>query len=147
MSADLRQWVRQRAGSRCEYCRFPDAAPHLMRFHLEHIRARRHDGTEAVSNLAWACARCNVLKGTDLSGVDPDSNRIVRLFHPRRDQWPEHFHWIQNGEIIEGRTPIGRATVIALGLNRPLLVAARREWVGVGWHPPNVQRRVRRRPR
>lgn len=31
---------------------------------------------------------------------------------------------------------LGRATVNALHLNRPLLVAARRAWVKAGWHPP-----------
>ena len=44
MSATLRLAVRKRAGARCEYCQLPDVAPHLMRFHLEHIRARRHGG-------------------------------------------------------------------------------------------------------
>lgn len=98
-----------------------------------------------------ACAAAHVTTkrgiGHRTSAVDTLTGRRVRLFHPRRDQWAEHFQWIENGEIIEGRTSIGRATVIALGLNRPLLVAARREWVCVGWHPPKVQRRVRRRPR
>ncbi len=38
--------------------------------------------------------------------------------------------------VIEGLTPTGRATVIALHLNRPVLVRARQAWVKVGWHPP-----------
>lgn len=37
---------------------------------------------------------------------------------------------------IEGVTPIGRATVAALRMNRPLPVRARRVWVAAGMHPP-----------
>ncbi len=37
----LRQFVRRRAGDRCEYCRLPQ---HTVdgRFHVEHIVARQH---------------------------------------------------------------------------------------------------------
>jgi hypothetical protein len=50
--------------------------------------------------------------------------------------WIEHFMWNDNGTQIPGLTPVGRATVVALQLNRPLLVGARRRWVLAGWHPP-----------
>lgn len=115
MSVALRTVVRDRAGARCEYCHIPDLMPLLVRFHLEHIQARRHHGVHAVSNLAWACARCNALKGTDLSGVDPDSNRVVRLFHPRRDRWGEHYRVA--GLRIEPLTAKGRATAWLLEFN------------------------------
>ncbi|MBI4663416.1 MAG: HNH endonuclease [Verrucomicrobia bacterium] len=93
MSEALRLAVRTRALARCEYCQLPDFVPHLMRFHIEHIRPRRHGGATSMNNLAWACARCNERKGTNLSGVDPDTNRVVRLFNPRRDRWSRHFVW------------------------------------------------------
>ena len=115
MSAALRLTVRGRAGARCEYCRLPDLVPHLMRFHLDHIRARRHGGPTSLGNLAWACARCNERKGPNLSGVDPDSNRVVRLFNPRRDGWARHFVW--EGLQIRGLTSTGRATVWLLEFN------------------------------
>lgn len=84
MSAALRLSVRKRAGARCEYCRLPDLAPDLMRFHLEHIRARRHGGRNSLMNLAWACARCNERKGPNLSGVDPDTDRAPLQSAARR---------------------------------------------------------------
>jgi len=115
MSAALRLTVRKRANGRCEYCRLPDLVPHLMRFHLEHIRARRHGGSSSLNNLAWACARCNERKGTNLSGVDPDTNRTVRLFNPRRDTWTRHFVW--EGLRIRGLTAAGRATAWLLEFN------------------------------
>ena len=54
-------------------------------------------------------------KGPNLSGLDPESGALVRLFHPRQDQWDEHFE--RNGVIIVGRTAIGRATVGLLKMN------------------------------
>ena len=115
MSATLRVAVRKRAGARCEYCHLPDVAPHLMRFHLEHIRARRHGGSSALSNLAWACARCNKRKGANLSGMDPDTDKLVRLFNPRRDSWARHFIW--DGLQIRGVTSAGRTTAWLLEFN------------------------------
>jgi hypothetical protein len=47
--------------------------------------------------------------------LDPESGALVRLFHPRQDQWDEHFE--RNGVIIVGRTAIGRATVGLLKMN------------------------------
>jgi hypothetical protein len=62
-----------------------------------------------------ACHRCNLHKGTNLSSVDPLSREIVPLFHPRRDQWHQHF--VLRAALIVGVTPIGRATVQLLQFN------------------------------
>ena len=115
MSANLRLAVRQRAKLRCEYCQLPDLLPHLVVFHLEHVRPRSHGGSTLLYNLAWACPRCNERKGPNLSGIDPDTNRVVRLFNPRRDVWAKHFAW--HGLQITGLTAIGRATVWLLDFN------------------------------
>lgn len=115
MSAALRLAVRERAHARCEYCQLPDLVPNLVQFHLEHVRARRHGGSNSPTNLAWACARYNERKGPNLSGVDPDTNRMVRLFNPRRDTWAQHFVW--DGLLIRGATAVGRATAWLLELN------------------------------
>ena len=48
-------------------------------FHLDHIVARQHGGTDEQKNLAWSCQECNLLKGTDLSAVDPDKFRSLLL--------------------------------------------------------------------
>jgi hypothetical protein len=63
----------------------------------------------------------------------------VRLFNPRRQRWLEHFTWTPEGDLVIGLTPTGRATIVALQLNRPTLVRARRLWVVAGWHPPGDQ--------
>jgi hypothetical protein len=69
--------------------------------------------------------------------TDPQTNESVALFNPRRQIWREHFRWDSEGVRIEGTTPRGRATVVALKLNRPLAVAVRKQWVLLDKHPPS----------
>jgi hypothetical protein len=66
-------------------------------------------------NLAWSCQEGNLLKGTNLSGIDPNSGEIVLSFHPRLHGWEEHFAF--SGIRILGKTRLGRATVWLLRLN------------------------------
>ncbi len=106
--------VRQRAGNRCEYCRLPQHAS-ALRFHIEHIVARQHGGTDDASNLALAGPECNFQKGTNLSGIDPDTGILNALFHPRRDQWTDHF--ARDGARVVGKTATGRTTVWLLEMN------------------------------
>ena len=124
MDSRLRQLVRDRAQDRCEYCRVPQKAIHT-KLHLEHIIALQHTGKSLEENLAMACDRCNLYKGTNLSGIDPDSGEIVRLFDPRSDIWDQHFALI--AEEIIGRTPTGRATSLLLRFNSENRLRLRRK--------------------
>jgi hypothetical protein len=130
MKRPQRQLVRERAGHRCEYCRLPLAAVPLMRFHVEHIFAKQHGVNDNPENLALACYHCNLHKGPNLSGIDPASGKIVRLFHPRRQTWHRHFRW--NGPVLAGRTPTGRATIGVLAINHPDRIDMRRLLVEAG---------------
>jgi hypothetical protein len=56
---------------------------------------------------------------------------MVRLFHPRNDHWPDHFRRSGSGRLI-GRTATGRATIVALGMNRPAVIAIRRALAKLG---------------
>jgi hypothetical protein len=118
---DLIQQVRRRAGERCEYCRIPQSA-FRRPFHIEHIVAKQHGGLTDLDNLALACWQCNLKKGPNLAGMDPETGSLVALFHPRKDAWAEHFEirietLMQRGIEIRGLTPVGRATIQVLGLN------------------------------
>ena len=73
-----------------------------------------------------ACQGCNGHKYTKMSGRDPVTGTTVPLFHPRRQRWRDHFVWNDDFQFIIGRTPIGRATVEALHLNREGLINLRR---------------------
>jgi 5-methylcytosine-specific restriction endonuclease McrA len=91
MDEALRHFVRQRASQRCEYCHLPDRDAVSVPFHIEHIRAKQHHGSEGAENLALACQQCNLHKGPNQSAYDPATGTLVRLFHPRLDHWDAHF--------------------------------------------------------
>ena len=111
----MRSLVRRRAGEVCEYCRLPQAASPIVRFHVEHIIARQHGGQDEPDNLSLSCNYCNFHKGPNIAGLDPKSGQLVPLFHPRRDRWADHFAW--EGTVLVGLTAIGRATVELLAIN------------------------------
>lgn len=132
--AALRRRVEHRARQRCEYCRAPQAISGY-RFHLEHIVPAAKGGSDAFANRALACATCNLAKGDRQTALDPDTGVEVPLFHPRKQAWQEHFRWAEDRETLVGRTPTGRATIIALSLNSELRKQARRHWFATGWLP------------
>jgi hypothetical protein len=119
--SDLASEVRRRAAGRCEYCHIPEAA-FRRPFHIEHIIAKQHGGSTPLDNLALACWVCNLKKGPNLTGIDPESGEISPLFDPRKDRWEEHFTLIVGrnarlGVEIRGRTALGRTTVRVLDMN------------------------------
>jgi hypothetical protein len=97
-------------------------------FHLDHIAPRSARGLATAENLCLACSHCNIAKGDRSAAVDPRTGRQVRLFNPRVDLWDEHFRWSQDWARLIGRTPTGRATIVALAMNAKLLQHARPLW-------------------
>ena len=115
MDQALRDQVRQRAGNRCEYCGLRQEHDHFHPFHVEHIVARQHGGSDRLENLALACQQCNLHKGPNLTGRDPDTNEVTRLFDPRKDNWSDHL--ARSGRRIVGRSATGRTTAWLLQMN------------------------------
>ena len=54
-----------------------------------------------------------------------ETAKIMSEHIPRRDRWSDHFRWTKDWHLI-GRTPTGRATITALGMNRPAIIKIRR---------------------
>lgn len=135
VSPSLRRRVAEQARHRCGYCLSTESIVGTP-MDVEHIIPESQGGSTEEQNLWLSCSLCNSYKGTRTTSVDPISGREVPLFDPRRQSWNEHFGWEEAGSMIVGLTAIGRATVLALVLNRPPLVKARRRWAAVGWHPP-----------
>lgn len=129
MDAATRDFVRRRADNRCEYCLLQQEYCDLTH-HLEHIVSRQHGGLDDIENIALACQRWNLRKGPNLTGFDPETGALVPLFHPRRDQWGDHF--LFRGVMVDGRTPIGRATVQVLAMNDARRLELRSELLGHG---------------
>jgi hypothetical protein len=138
LSARQRQAVEERAGGRCEYCHSPASyAPDS--FAVEHIRPRSAGGGQQLSNLAFSCQGCNNRKYTSTEAIDPASGERAPLYNPRTHRWEEHFVWTEAFTLLVGLTPIGRATIQKLDLNRPNVVNLRRLLHAVGQHPPPAQ--------
>ena len=115
MTEAARAFVRQRAANRCEYCHLHQDDSPLAALHLEHIRPRKHGGSNDESNLCLACIDCNLRKGPNLTGIDPATGAVTALFNPRQQRWEDHFEW--EGIHITGKTATGRTTVHVLEMN------------------------------
>jgi hypothetical protein len=135
VSKALRDRVAAQARYRCGYCLTREAVVGSP-MEIDHLIPEVLGGPTEEDNLWLACSACNEAKGSRMAAPDVASGEVVRLFNPRRQSWNEHFAWSEEGDLIIGLTPTGRATVQALKLNRPTLVRARQAWVSVGWHPP-----------
>ena len=115
IAAQVKTQVRERAHNACEYCHLHQDDSPLAALHIEHIIPKIHGGTDDLDNLALACIDCNLHKGTNLTGIDPQTNEVTQLFHPRRQHWDEHFEL--QGVYLVGTTAIGRTTIRVLNIN------------------------------
>ena len=130
--------MRAAAQNRCGYCLSPQ---HLVmaRLEIEHTIPLARGGTDDEQNLWLACPICNGHKGDKIEATDPETGLVVPLFRPRTQSWPEHFAWSDDGIRVVGKTPTGRATVVALHLSDdPDALEVRSYWVEAGWHPPTA---------
>jgi hypothetical protein len=133
----LRRRVAHRARGRCEYCISPEAYS-TQSFESDHVIPHSKGGRTALQNLAWSCG-CHRYKGDRTHAIDPQTRRSVPLFNPRRQRWHRHFAWSDDLLTILGLTATGRATIVALRLNRPQLIRLRGLLHLVGEHPPKEE--------
>jgi hypothetical protein len=133
ISSSLRALVTRRAADRCEYCGLSQTGQEAT-FHVDHVIPRAAQGPTTADNLALACVSCSLRKSARQTAIDSDTQATTLLFNPRMQTWSEHFRWEK--ERIVPLTATGRATVNQLALNRPLILAIRREEVAYGRHPP-----------
>ena len=103
---------------------------------IDHIIPQAAGGKTDLDNLCLACIGCNSYKLDFQLGIDSITGMEAPLFHPRHQQWTTHFHWSDDSLCLIGLTATGRATINRLRINRDQMIESRREWVGVGKHPP-----------
>ena len=127
--------IKVRADSRCEYCQCW-AEYSAQPFVYEHIIPVAKGGKTDLDNLCYAYGGCNGHKHTKTEGIDPVNKILLSLYHPRTQNWHEHFAWSKDYLHIVGLTAIGRATVLALKMNRPGVVNIRTLLLLAGKHPP-----------
>ena len=128
----LRKLVVRRAKGRCEYCQLSQKGQEAT-FHVDHIVPIASGGKTIAKNLALACVSCSLRKGAREFVTAKGSISEIRIFHPRKDVWNDHFEW--NGAVIVGITESGIATGEVLKLNRRLMLAIREEEFLLGRHP------------
>ena len=135
ISEQVRFRVRAQAQNRCGYCRSLEMYV-LGILEIDHIIPKAIGGSDEEENLWLACSLCNNYKGTQTDAFDPVTQKHVKLFNPRTQQWSQNFAWSEDATEIIGLTACGRATVTALQLNNNIAVSVRRQWVSAGWRPP-----------
>jgi hypothetical protein len=132
VSASLRAIVVDRAGDRCEYRGLSQVGQEAT-FHIDHVVPASAGGPTRTTNLALAWVGCSLFKGARRTAVDPKTGEDASLYIPRRQRWTRHFRW--DRETAVGVTRVGRATVAALRMNRPVIVSIRKEEAARGRHP------------
>ena len=129
----IKKQVYERAKGCCEYCQTSEANTGQT-MHVDHIDP---NGADTLDNLCLSCWNCNTSKHKAIQALDPLTSESIMLFNPRLDVWKEHFVWVDNSIRLQGLTPVGRATIERLKMNRPSIVIARQRWVAGGYHPPS----------
>jgi hypothetical protein len=132
MNASVRAFIRERAGRRCEYCRLHEDDAQYQVFHVEHVVAKQHGGTDDPDSLCFACPECNWAKGPNLSGLF--DGRLYPLFNPRKQSWKRHFSW--KTTILVGKTITGKVTIQVLNINEESRVNLRETLLLEGRFPP-----------
>jgi hypothetical protein len=133
LTAALREEVTLPGRQPCEYCQLSQLGQEAT-FHIDHVVPRAAGGPTTVDNLALACVSCSLRKWAHQTAPDPETGAEIPLFNARTQKWTDHFRW--DGVQLVTLTPIGRATVAALALNRPVILAIRQEESIRGRHPP-----------
>lgn len=132
----LRLSISEQFKLRCAYCQTQQKISGT-RLTVDHIVPESLGGITEVSNLCLACWDCNLYKAARIALYDDISKQTVRLFHPQKQSWLEHFEWSEDGSLIVYKTAKGRVSIAALHMNRMELRVSRKLWAEVGWHPPS----------
>jgi hypothetical protein len=127
--------IEEADGGLCQYCLVSEVNSG-MPLTYEHIKPRSKGGETSFENVCRACRPCNEFKTDATHALDPLTGELVPLFNPRAEAWSDHFAWSSDRTCIEGLSSVGRATVVALRMNRPTITTARGRWAEAGWHPP-----------
>lgn len=87
---ETREYLQVKWRRCCAYCDAPGFGPGAKRLNIDHITPRSTGGTDRITNLTLACARCNRAKGTrDVRQFVTDPARLARILataqEPLRD--------------------------------------------------------------
>ena len=132
ISAELEYLVATRADYLCEYCLISETDWSLC-YHVNQIISVKHGGLLEGDNFAYACALCNLYKGSDICSIVWRTGELVRFFNPRRDFWGEHFRL--DDAVIQPLTDIGEVTARIFEFNSEDRILERQALIQVGRYP------------
>ncbi|MBM3143680.1 MAG: HNH endonuclease [Chloroflexi bacterium] len=94
ITAETREWVRQRANYACEFCGVTetDAGGELT---IDHFRPITKGGDDGPENLLYRCHRCNQYKLDYWSSHHDEPS----LWNPRREPAAQHFLPLDDGTL------------------------------------------------
>jgi len=92
---------------------------------VDHFRPRSSGGGDDLTNLVYACFRCNLFKSDFYPQLELDFAPEQRILHPLRDDIGRHYLLRENSGWLVPITETGRFHIAVLQLNRPELVAYR----------------------
>jgi len=120
----LHEEVRSLFDHRCGYCGVSEysAGGQLT---VDHFRPRSSGGGDDLTNLVYACFRCNLFKSDFYPQLELDFAPEQRILHPLRDDIGRHYLLRENSGWLVPITETGRFHIAVLQLNRPELVAYR----------------------
>ena len=115
----VREQVRQRANFACEYCQISETdAGGLLT--IDHFRPISKGGNDHLNNLIYCCHRCNSYK----YNYFPSNEGEKEIWNPRKESREAHFFLLEDGSL-QAISPVGKATIQLLRLNRPPLISFR----------------------
>ncbi|MBL8625025.1 MAG: HNH endonuclease [Myxococcales bacterium] len=101
----------------CAYCSVAEAEAAAFGFEIDHYHPQSQGGSDEYSNLYWSCEPCNNKKGDFWPPPEmvAQGKRLIRI---DREDPACHFRpEAADVRRVEGITPIGAVTVLALDLN------------------------------
>jgi hypothetical protein len=125
MSSSIPVKLRKHFANCCAYCRTAEDLT-ATTFEFEHILPRAAGGETVFENICLSCPMCNRYKSDRVHWQDAALPTPSALFHPHHDRWSDHFTWNEGATELIDLTPVGRATIAALKMNRPQMIRVRR---------------------
>lgn len=91
---------------------------------------------QLLKTFVWLVVRAMNLSQILLKLLYPLSGETLPIFNSRTQSWFDNFEWSPDSTKVEGLTAVGRATIITLRMNNPVIIVARKRWTINNWHPP-----------
>lgn len=124
---------RSRAGDCCDYRLLPENSGTIT-FHVDHIRPIKHNGSDDNETCVCPVINSTATWADNISGYDPETDKLTPLYHPRRHSWDEPLK-LEADYTITGLTPEGCTTLYVLKINKEIRVQRCQFLTELGMYP------------